>query len=89
MGQSNAERQAAYRARHFNAMDGELERLNLALAVPAKARLERLASCYAVTQREVIETLLAQAERRLLESLPATDQDRYLDRFHVKQGCST
>lgn len=72
MGKSNAERQAAYRARHFKAQDGGLERLSLAVSVPTKAQLERLASCYAVTQREVIESLLEQAERRLLESLPAS-----------------
>ncbi|WP_153111155.1 hypothetical protein [Propionivibrio limicola] len=79
MGKSNAERQAAYRDRHFKAIHGGLERLNLAVSVPAKAQLERLASCYAVTQREVLETLLAQAERRLLESLPASEHSQYYD----------
>jgi len=80
MGMSNAERQAAYRTRHFKAIDGGLERLNLAVSVATKARLMRMASCYAVTQREVIESLLAQAERRLLESLPAAEHGRYFDR---------
>ena len=79
MGKSNAERQAAYRARHFMAEDGGLERLSLAVSVSAKAQLKRLASCYAVTQREVLESLLAQAERRLVESLPATEQGQYYD----------
>jgi len=51
MGKSNAERQAAYRARHFMAVDGGLERLSLAVSVTAKAQLERLAFCYAVTGR--------------------------------------
>jgi hypothetical protein len=80
MGKSNAERQAAYRARHFKAVEGERERLNLAVSVPAKAQLERLATCYAVTQREVIESLLEQGERRLLDSLPANEHGRYFDR---------
>jgi hypothetical protein len=79
MGKSNAERQAAYRARHFEDVDGGLERLSLAVSISAKAQLQRLASCYGVTQRHVIETLLAQAERRLLESLPAESQGPYLD----------
>ena len=79
MGKSNAERQAAYRARHFHSVDGGFERLNLAVSIPAKAQLERLAACYAVTKREVIESLLRQAERRLLESLPATEHGRYYD----------
>ncbi len=81
MGKSNAERQAAYRERHFKCLDGGLERLNLAVSVPAKAQLERLATRYAVTQREVIESLLAQAERRLLESLPANEQGMYFDKM--------
>ncbi len=79
MGKTNAQRQAAYRARHFMAVDGGLERLSLAVSVPTKAQLERLAFCYAVTQREVIESLLAQAERRLLETLPASEQSQYYD----------
>lgn len=86
MGKSNAERQAAFRARHFKAVEGERERLSLAVSVPAKAQLDRLAACYAVTKREVIESLLAQAERRLLDSLPANEQDRYLDRQLMLRG---
>ena len=86
MGKTNAERQAAYRARHFMAVDGGLERLSLAVSVPAKAQLERLACCYAVTQREVVESLLAQAERRLLESLPANEQRQYFDHSALLRG---
>lgn len=86
MGKTNAERQAAYRMRHFKDVDGGLERLNLALSVPAKAQLERLAGCYGVTRRAVIESLLSQAERRLLDSLPAGEQGRYLDRQLALRG---
>ena len=86
MGKSNAERQAAYRERHFKALDGELERLNLAVSVPAKAQLGRLASCYAVTQREVIESLLAQAERRLLNDLAPDEHSQYFDRTTPLRG---
>ncbi len=71
MGKSNAERQAAYRARYFVGVDGGLE---------------RLASCYAVTQREVIESLLAQAEGRLLESLTANEQGQYFDQSAPLRG---
>jgi hypothetical protein len=80
MGKSNAERQAAYRARHFKAVDGGLVRLSLAVSLQAKAQLERLATCYAVTQRDVIESLLRQAENAVLESLTGGDKDRYCDR---------
>lgn len=86
MGKSNAERQAAYRARHFKDMESGLDRLSLAVSVPAKAQLERLASCYAVTKREVIESLLAQAERRLLDSLPASEQRHYYEQVAPLRG---
>lgn len=52
----------------------------MVVSVPAKAQIERLASYYAVTQRDVLETLLAEAERRLLESLPPNEYGRYYDR---------
>lgn len=80
MGKSNAERRAAYRARHFKEADGTLTRLNTSLSTQGKAKLERLSSCYRVTQRTIIETLLAQAERSLLNALPSGEQEKYLDR---------
>lgn len=80
MGMTNAERQAAYRERHFKAVDGGLERLNIALPIAAKARLLRLASCYSVTQRAVLESLLDQAELALLDSLPAKERKQYYER---------
>jgi len=86
MGKTNAQRQAEYRARHFKAVDGGLERLSLAISIPAKSQLERLATCYAVTQREVIESLLAQAERRLLVSLTANEQSQYYDQTESLRG---
>ena len=43
---SNAQRQAAYRARHLQADDGEGVRLNLIIGTHAKCALERLASAH-------------------------------------------
>ncbi len=80
MGMTNAERQAAYRARHFKAADGERERLSLAVSVTAKAQLLRLTSCYGVTQREVVESLLAQAERALSEAMTEKEWKQYAER---------
>ena len=40
---SNAQRQAAYRARHLQSDDGEGVRLNLIIGTHAKCALERLA----------------------------------------------
>jgi hypothetical protein len=64
MAASNAQRQAAYRAKHLRSVDGTGERLNIVVGTSAKRALERLASCYGVTQRAMIEKLLIDAERQ-------------------------
>ena len=46
---SNAQRQAAYRARHLQSDDGEGVRLNLIIGTHAKCALERLASAHGLT----------------------------------------
>jgi len=74
---SNAERQAAYRARHL--LEGTDQRLNLVLSASAKFQLERLAMHYGVTQRQALEQLLSQAERDLVCSLQPAEQSRYYD----------
>ena len=61
MAKSNAQRQSDYRTRHLKDIDGNAQRLNLLLDLHAKRALERLAACYAVTQREVLEGLLRAA----------------------------
>jgi hypothetical protein len=69
VGQSNAERQAAYRARHLKSEDGRGERLNLVVDLHAKACLARLARHYGTSQRQVLERLLGDAELAVLEGL--------------------
>ena len=64
---TNAQRQAAYRARHLKAEDGGGERLNVVIDLQAKRALERLATCYGVTQRAILERLAAEAERLALD----------------------
>jgi len=68
MAMNNAERQAAYRARHLNAKAGNGERLNLIIDLKAKKAFERLAVCYGVTQKEVIERLALGAEQATLNA---------------------
>jgi hypothetical protein len=80
MGKSNAQRQAAYRQRHLKAVDAGLERVNLLVSVHAKQQLERLTACYGVTQRTMLERLLADAERACLDALPADQQSAYYDK---------
>jgi hypothetical protein len=59
---SNAQRQADYRARHLKNENAPLERLSLLVGLHTKRALERLASCYGVTQRAMLERLLRQAD---------------------------
>lgn len=67
MKKSSAERQRAYRQRHLKDEHGSAERLNTVIDVHAKRALERLAQCYGVTQRQVLERTLIAAERNALE----------------------
>ena len=62
MAKSNAQRQSEYRVRHLKDDERNGRRLNLVLDLHAKCALERLAACYGVTQRRVLEGLLRQAE---------------------------
>ena len=60
---TNAERQRAYRQRHLQDVDGSGERLNMVFSVQAKAQLGRLARHHGISQRAMLERLLAAAER--------------------------
>jgi hypothetical protein len=79
MAKSNAERQAAYRTRHLKDEDGKGERLNLVIDLHAKRALERLATCYAVTQRAMLERILVEAERAALAGVPVSEHAEYYD----------
>ena len=74
MAKTNAERQAAYRARHLHSDDAQGERLNTIVSLHAKRKLERLAACYGVTQRALLEQLLKDAEDEVM---------RVIDREHL------
>jgi len=75
MGQSNADRQRAYRECHLQSVDGLGERLNMVISVHAKACLKRLARHHGQSQRQVLEALLVAAERAVLEGL--ADKSEY------------
>lgn len=77
MAKSNAERQAAYRARHLKDENGMGERISVLLDIHAKRALERLAKRYAVTQRAMLEKLLKDAERAMLDTLTHDEQASY------------
>jgi hypothetical protein len=86
MGKSTAQRQAEYRQRHLKGETGALERLNLLVQVSAKRQLERLAYCDGVTQRAMLEKLLAEAERATLNALSPEAQGDYLDKRRPLRG---
>lgn len=86
MAKSNAERQAAYRARHLKDENGKGERLNLVIDLHAKKALERLALCYSVTKKQMLERLAMEAERVALEKvkiLPSGQADYYDGRLRL------
>jgi hypothetical protein len=85
MTMSNAQRQAAYRARHLFDEAAQGERLNVVLDASAKRMLERLAACYGVTQRALLQGLLSNAQHEALGRIYALPElphggDQYYDK---------
>ena len=80
MTKSNAQRQAAYRERHFKDIEGQGQRLNMVIDLPAKKALERMAHCYGVTQKQVLLHIINKAEWDFLSQLAnGEEQDKYYD----------
>ena len=78
---SNAQRQANYRARHLKDENSQLERLSLLVDLHAKRALERLACCYGVTQRAMLERLVMQADRVTQQQAQDQSSDGQADYF--------
>jgi len=82
MKKSNAQRQRNYRDRHLKQIGEEqemLERINQMVSLSAKNSLKRLASCYGVTQRAMLERAIEEMENKLISTLPNTRQNDYYD----------
>jgi hypothetical protein len=73
----NAKRQAEYRKRHMK--EGSDQRLNVILALDAKLALERMAKHNGVTNKNLLERVLLEAQSRLLEDMDGEQQTRYYD----------
>ena len=83
MAKTSAERQAAYRARRD---DGEGERrLDTRVTTAAHFALDRLAACYRVTRREMIERLILEADAAILKTLYNCDSVEWGDYFNLPQ----
>lgn len=79
---SNAQRQRNYRDRHLKQTGEEhemLERINQMVSFSAKDSLKRLASCYGVTQRTILERAIEETENKLLNTMPNEQQNDYYD----------
>jgi len=79
---SNAQRQRNYRDRHLKQTGEEhemLDRINQMVSLSAKNSLKRLASCYGVTQRAMLERVINEMENKLLGRLPSARQNDYYD----------
>jgi len=76
---SASERQAAYRQKHLHDLDGTKARLNLLIEHRAKLALARLAKSYGVTQTELLERLILEAQTRELDCMSAEDATAYYD----------
>lgn len=86
----NAKRQAAYRARRNNDESAPTERLNLIIDLHAKRALERLATCYGVTQKAIVQRLLIEAEHAAIDAaiaLPNGQADYYDGRLRLSSPC--
>ena len=83
MAQTNAERQAAYRARRATAgTDGNGERrFDMWVTTEAELALARLARRYSVTKREMLERLAVRADAAIVRRLdPDSEQwDSYFN----------
>ena len=74
----SAEKQRRYRERHLG-VHGSKERIQLFISVHTKAQLGRLAHHYGYTITKVIEDLVKDADRAILDRLPRRQHPAYLD----------
>lgn len=81
MAQTAAQRQAAYRKRRSTAGDNGERRLNTWISTGADLALKRLATHHGMTQREILEHMLVNAEDEIQETLRSNEDkfNHYLD----------
>ncbi len=79
MALSNAQRQARYRKNTRERADGYTARLNTEVAFAAKSALKCLSLWHGVSQREMLERLIDEADKKLGQSLSEEEYERYSD----------
>lgn len=76
MAMSNAQKQAAYRARKIKEGDGE--RLQAVISLHAKRALERLARHHGSTQAATLERLILEEQQRVTAGMDADQHRAYV-----------
>ncbi len=79
MAKTNAQNQAAYKARHLKEESGTSERLDMLIDSSAKLTLKRLAAHYRVSQRALLQTLIEDEQSTLLETMTGDQQSAFYD----------
>lgn len=79
MARTNAENQAAYKARHLKNEAGTSERLDVLIDQSAKLALKRLAAHYRVSLRVMLQTLIEDKQSALLDTLSGDQQTAFYD----------
>jgi dephospho-CoA kinase len=76
---SNAERQAAYRQRRTTAGDNGERKLGVYVSTSVKLALTRLAKRYDITEKEMLERLITDADEAVKKSLHDDSEfERYM-----------
>jgi hypothetical protein len=83
MAKTNAENQAAYKNRHLKDVSGTSERLDVLINVSAKIALKRLAKHYRVSQRAMLETIIADKQAALTANLSSEQQTAFYDSLKI------
>ena len=85
MALTNAQIQAAYRARHCKDLDtASASRMDMVIDSDSLTALRRMAAHQGVTQRAVLQKLINEAQTALLHTMDGSQQDAYYDRVKAK-----
>lgn len=76
---TNAQNQAAHRARHLKDVDGTSARLDVLLDQSAKLALNRMAAHYRISNRAMLERLINDAQAALLDTMTSNQQSAHYD----------
>ncbi len=83
MALTNAQIQAAYRARHIKD-SASARRLDLVIDADSVTAIKRLAAHYRVTQRAMLQTIIGDAQQAVLATMDSDRQRAYFESVQAK-----